>query len=265
MENTLKEFKELIEVSQRLLNKETGCPWDLKQNHKSLKSCLVEEAYEVIDAIDNEDFENLQEELGDLLYQIIFNAHLAENSGKFNLDNTISGIKNKLIRRHPHIFSNTKLETSEEVIKNWEAIKKEEKKKKNKDSEHFYDSLPRALPALEKAYTIQKKAGKVGFQWEKIDDVIDKLHEELDELKEAVRENNPEHIEEEIGDILFAAVNSALLSGTHPETALNHSNNKFLRRFRYIEERLKEKNKSLTDSTLEEMDILWNEAKKRSI
>ncbi len=255
-------FSALLKTNKALLHPENGCPWDLKQTHESLKSCLIEEAYEVCEAIEKNDHENLKEELGDLLYQIIFHANLAEKAGVFSLQDVVEGINQKLIRRHPHIFSDAAGGDAEQITKNWEKIKKEEKEKKG-IQKAFLDGIPKSLPALEKAYQVQVKMNKVGFQWKKMEDLFGKLREELQEFEEAVTEKELPHIEEELGDFLFMMANVAMVHNIQPEKSLQKSIEKCISRFHYIEEELAKEGVSLSDASLEKMDALWNEAKKR--
>ncbi len=253
-------FQKLLETNKALLHPETGCPWDLKQSHESLKSCLIEEAYEVCEAIEQEDRENLKEELGDLLYQIIFHANLAEKAGHFSLSDVIEGINSKLIRRHPHIFADAQGGDAEQITKNWEKIKKEEKLRKG-IKKNFLEGIPKSVPALEQAYQVQVKMKKVGFQWKRMEDMFAKLREELQEFEEAVSREDTLHIEEELGDFLFMMANVAMMHRIHPEKSLKKSIAKCIKRFHFIEDELQKKGISLSDAGLEEMDNLWNKAK----
>lgn len=252
-------FEDLVGIME-ILRSPDGCPWDREQTHESLKPYLIEEAYEVLDAIDREDLFELEEELGDLLLQVVFHATIAEESGYFNIHDVTTGICEKLIRRHPHVFAQTHVEGSEEVLVNWEAIKKEEKK----ESLHIesMERIPSGMPALMRAYKIQKKAADVGFDWDDIKDAIAKIHEELDEFLEIYESGDLEKTSEELGDLFFAVVNVCRFLKVRPEVALSRTNEKFLRRFRFIEEKSLEKGKDLNNMTLEEMDNLWNMAKK---
>jgi len=252
-------FEDLVGIME-ILRSPDGCPWDREQSHESLKPYLVEEAYEVLDAIDRGDLYELEDELGDLLLQVVFHATIAEESGYFNIHDVTTGICEKLIRRHPHVFSDVHVEGSDEVLTNWEAIKKEEKQ----EDMHVesMERIPNGLPALMRAYKIQKKAADVGFDWDDIKDAIAKIHEELDEFLEIYETGEKKRVTEELGDLLFAVVNVCRFLKVRPEVALSHTNEKFLRRFRFIEEKTLEKGKILNNMSLEEMDNLWNMAKK---
>lgn len=234
-----------------------GCPWDILQTHKSLRRNIIEEVYEVLEAIELEDEKLLCEELGDLLLQIVFHARMAEEAGSFSMQDVIDGITQKLIRRHPHIFGDVQVSDAGAVLQNWEEIKKREKPERTS----ALDGVPRGLPALMSAEKLQKKAGKVGFDWEDIAPVWDKVREELNELHEAVREASPEHIAEELGDTLFAIVNLSRFLKADPELALMAANRKFQQRFSHVEQCVKASGKSWEAYTLEELDAFWNEAK----
>ncbi len=257
-EKKLKPFYKLVEVMEKLRG-ENGCPWDKKQTHKSLKPYLIEEVYEVINAIDREDYEELKEELGDLLLQVVFHAQLAKEEGKFTIDDVANGIVEKLIRRHPHVFGDVKVSGSEEVLKNWEKIKKEEGKKS------IFDGVPEGLPALLKARRVQEKAKRVGFDWDSIDGTLDKVEEEVRELKEAVVNKDKEKISEEFGDLLFSLVNVSRFLGIDAEDSLRLTVNKFMDRFRSIEKKVRESGKKVEDYSLDELDRMWNEAKKEEV
>jgi len=244
------EFLKLVSV----LRKE--CPWDKKQTHDSLKDNLIEETYEVVEAIDTRNFVELKKELGDLLLHIVFQAEMASEKNKFSMADVIQGISEKLIRRHPHVFDDVDVSDDNEVAANWEAIKMKEGKKS------VLDGIPDRLPALIRAQRMQEKAGNVGFDWAEWKLAWEKLDEEIDEWKIAVEEQEKEQQEDEFGDLLFSLVNVGRLLGLNAEASLRSSIRKFDSRFRYIEEKLNEKDKSITDSNLEEMDKLWNEAKK---
>ncbi len=252
-------FEDLIGIME-LLRSPDGCPWDREQTHESLKPYLIEEAYEVLDAIDRQDLYELEEELGDLLLQVVFHATIAEENGYFNIHDVTTGISEKLLRRHPHVFADVKVDGSDEVLTNWEAIKKEEKDE-NMHVESM-ERIPTGMPALMRAYKIQKKAADVGFDWDDIKDAIAKIHEELDEFLEIYESGDKEKTTDELGDLLFAVVNVCRFLKVRPEVALSHTNEKFLRRFRYIEEKTLEKGKNLNNMSLEEMDNLWKSAKK---
>ena len=242
-----------------ILRSKDGCPWDREQTHTSIRRNLLEEAYEVCEAIDNEDAEHLKEELGDLLMQIIFHAQMEEEIGSFNLDDVADRACQKLILRHPHVFSDVKVDNADEVLKNWDDIKRQEKAQETVSS--AMDGVAKSLPALWRAEKIQKKAQKVGFDWPDISGALSKLDEELNEFHQAVKINKG--VEEELGDILFAAVNAARFAGVDPEDALHKSCDKFTRRFRFIEKEAKLKGVDLDTMSLDEMETLYQQAKSR--
>lgn len=252
-ENPLIRLKEIAAI----LRSENGCPWDREQNFESLKPYLIEEAYEVIDAIDSGNINEFKEELGDLLYQIYAHSQIASEQSLFEIEDVAQEIIDKLIRRHPHVFGEENFSNSKEVKDRWEAIKKNEKSK----NRSVLEGIPRNLPALTMAYRVQEKVSHVGFDWEKIDDAIDKLEEELLEFKKAASTKNKESLKEEAGDILFSIVNIMRFQGIDPEDALRKTVNKFMERFSYIEKVAHQKGKPLSEMTLQEMDKLWEEAK----
>ncbi|MFC0190379.1 nucleoside triphosphate pyrophosphohydrolase [Fictibacillus aquaticus] len=233
-----------------------GCPWDQKQTHSSLKKYLIEEAYEVLEAIDEEDDDHLAEELGDVLLQVLLHAQIGEEEGYFSIDDVIENTASKMIRRHPHVFGTADAKDADEVLANWEEIKKQEKGKETRES--LLDGISKGLPSLMKAFSLQKKAAKVGFDWPDEQPVWDKISEELQEFKEAASDD--ERLKE-MGDILFAVVNLARFNGIDPEEALQATNRKFFNRFRFIENELEKAGKTPEDSDLQEMDDLWNKAK----
>ncbi len=251
------EFKKLIEIMERL-RAENGCPWDKIQTKESLKPYIIEEAHEVLEAIDENNPLKIKEELGDLLFQIIFQAQIASEKKDFTIDEVIKSIAEKIISRHPHVFSNARFESPEEVSRQWHERKFEEGKFK----ESILDGVPKTLPALLRSQRLQSRASKVGFDWEKIEDVLDKVDEELSELKTAIKIGKKKDIEEELGDILFVLVNVSRFAGVNAEEALKKTINKFINRFRYIEQKAKELGQNISDMTLEEMDRLWEEIKK---
>jgi len=253
-----KPIDRLVEI-MRILRSPNGCPWDLKQSLQTLKVHLVEESHEVIDAIDSGDRQHLKEELGDLLLQVVFQAQLCKEEGAFAFDDVAAGITEKLIRRHPHVFGTVQVADADEVLKNWEAIKKTEKKDKPRAT---LEGIPKSLPALHKADLVQKRAARVGFDWESVQGAIDKLSEEVGEVKEAIALNDEKAIGEELGDVLFAAVNVCRFSGHNPEDLLHKTIMKFTRRFEYVEKSVHAKGKQLSDCKLEELDVYWEEAKK---
>ncbi|WP_102029457.1 nucleoside triphosphate pyrophosphohydrolase [Salirhabdus sp. Marseille-P4669] len=238
-----------------------GCPWDQKQTHKTLKPYLIEEAYEVIEAIDDENDELLADELGDVLLQIMLHSQIGEEAGYFTVDDVIKHITDKMIRRHPHVFGDTTVQTEAELSKQWASIKQEEKG--NQDAEHSQlDGIEKSLPNLMYAYELQKKAAKVGFDWEDVSPMWEKVHEEMQEFKEAIQNNKANEAEAELGDILFAIVNIARYYKIHPEMALFQTNRKFKARFQYMEKTAKQQGLQLNDMSLQQMDKLWSEAKK---
>jgi MazG family protein len=255
----LKEKKPLYILQEiaSILNGKDGCPWDKIQTHESLKPYLIEEAYEVYDAIDNKNSDDLKEELGDLLYQIYSHAEIASKKNSFSIDDVAEAITKKLINRHPHVFGSEEINTPEEVINNWELIKKKEKSHR----ESILDGVPNHLPALLKAYRVQQKVSRIGFDWDDIGEVFKKLDEELSEFKEALSSGNEEEIVDEAGDILFNIVNILRYKKINSEDALNKSTAKFMKRFKYIEKKAGDK---ISSMTLEELDSLWNEAKKNN-
>lgn len=247
----------IVEVMAKLRSPE-GCIWDLQQSHSSLRRYLVEEVYEVLEAIDLKDADKLCEELGDLLLQIVFHARIAEENQLFSLQEVVDAIADKMIYRHPHVFGDTQVDSSAQVLLNWEELKKQEKGYNRKS---VLDGIPKDLPSLMKAYKLQAKAAKVGFDWDEIAPVWDKVEEELRELKEAAAAKNKEHTEEELGDVLFAVVNLARFLGVEGEVALHRTNQKFARRFAYIEEKVRENGAKWDELTLMELDEWWKQAK----
>ena len=252
-------FKELKEIMKILLGP-GGCPWDREQTHESLKPYLIEEAYEAVEAIDSGSDEHLAEELGDVLLQVVFHASLAERDGRFTIDDVVRGIIDKLKRRHPHVFGDVVAEDSDQVIRNWEEIKRREKRE-HREGGSVLDGLPKDLPALIKARRIQEKVSRVGFDWERSEEVMLKIEEELNELKEASMNDDREAIEEELGDLLFAVANLARFVSLCPEDALKKTIDKFRKRFQYIERELPKRGAKLGEASLEEMDSLWEEVK----
>jgi MazG family protein len=254
-------FARFVELIARL-RAPGGCPWDREQTHESVKPMTIEEAYEVAHAIDEKDDGELAAELGDLLLQVVFHANIAEERGAFRLREIIERVAEKMIRRHPHVFGGDDAATSGEVLRNWEAIKAEERAGKGKDDASMLDSVHKGLPAVMEAFQLTTKVSRVGFDWKDAGAVLEKLDEEALELQEAVRDAaDARKVAEEVGDLLFVAVNVARLTGVDPESALKAANRKFRRRFRHIEERLRSDGRRPADSTLEEMDRLWDEAK----
>lgn len=242
-----------------LLRSEEGCPWDKAQSHQSIKSCLIEEAYEVLEAIDNDDMDNLEEELGDVLLQVIFHGDLGNERKEFDLRSIANRECEKMLRRHPHVFLNKNSESIDKALEKWENMKRKERGTVT-HTESLMD-VPKALPALIRSYKIQKKAAEVGFDWEDVSDAFLKVKEETCELLEIYKGTNESSIKEEVGDLLFAVVNVARFLGVNPEEALNFTSQKFINRFGFIEKSAKLQGRLLEHMTLEEMDRLWNEAK----
>lgn len=248
-------FERLVAVFE-VLRSENGCAWDRKQTHKSLLPYLIEEAYEVYEAIENEDYDELKEELGDLVCQAVFHAQLAKERGDFEINDSITHIVEKLIRRHPHIFENEKKLNPEEVRDQWEKIKVESGEKKD-----VLSGLPKAMPALTMAFRIGEKAGGVGFDWENSSDVINKIDEELNELKAEIISDNKDAIEDEIGDLLFAVASLARKKEIDPERALKRALEKFKTRFSKLENEIRSEGKSYDDYSLEELETIWQKIK----
>ncbi len=240
-----------------------GCPWDKEQTLASLVPFIIEEAYEVVSAIDSKDPVEIKEELGDLLFQIIFSTRITEETGWFGLADVINASYEKMVRRHPHVFGESKAETSEEVLKRWAEIKKDEKKEKKKEEGGYLEGVPEVLPALLRAHKISQKAARAGFDWKNVADVMEKLEEEVGEFRKAVAERDAPSMEEELGDMLFTMVNVGRFLEVNPEDALRKTVGKFITRFRHIERSLNEKGADLSTTTMEEMERLWQEAKAR--
>lgn len=261
-----KNFDELVSVMARL-RAPGGCPWDREQTYESLAPYLLEEAFESFDAIQEAGEgkpDNLREELGDLLLQIIFHAQIAEELGDFTIEDVCEAITKKMILRHPHVFGDKKFDTATDVLNNWDDLKKAERaitKNDEKAKNSILDDVPLAFPSLIEANKLAKKAAKVGFDWANVEQIFEKLNEEVDELKAEIAGGDTNRSEEEIGDLLFVVVNLARKLDVEPETALKKTNRKFRRRFNFIESELKKHGKSIEESNLEEMDALWNKAK----
>ncbi len=269
--NMSKSFDELVSVMARL-RAPGGCPWDHEQTYASLAQYLLEEAYETFDAIQEADATgdttNLREELGDLLLQVVFHSTIAAERGDFTIDEVADGVAKKLVLRHPHVFGDAKLEKAQDVLDNWDTLKANERKasgKEEKPKESILDDVPVHFPALLEALKLTKRAAKVGFDWEDTDRIFDKLHEEVSELRDAIDGSDTDHVAEEIGDLLFVVVNLARRLDIEPETAMKKTNRKFRRRFKFIEQDLKARGKTLEESDLSEMDELWDKAKAQRI
>jgi tetrapyrrole methylase family protein/MazG family protein len=258
----------LVNILDKLLSPE-GCPWDRQQTHFTLKPCLLEEAYEVIEAINAEDMKQLKEELGDVLLQVVFHAALAEQKGEFDLHDVVMGITNKMVRRHPHVFGEVTVRGTEDVLKNWEEIKKAEKGN-NRTGGSIMKTVNRALPALLLAEEVQKRAKQVGFDWENVQGPLGKIKEELQELEEAIsKQDNQEKskmkIEEELGDLLFAVVNVARFVDVSSEVALSGTIQKFMRRFNFIEQEILARGAKWEELNLHYLDEIWEKAKLKGL
>ncbi|SPL65438.1 Nucleoside triphosphate pyrophosphohydrolase MazG [Ochrobactrum soli] len=265
----------LLEIMAALRNPETGCPWDVEQNFRSIMPYTLEEAYEVLDAIERDDMDDLREELGDLLLQVVFHARMAEEQGSFDFGNVVEAITHKMIRRHPHVFGDAEARSAGMAKGSWNRIKAEEKAERaerranlgldTSESNGFLDDIPNAFPALVRALKLQQKAAKVGFDWSEAAPILDKISEETAELKEAMAAQDKANIAEEYGDLLFAMVNLGRHLEIDAETALISANEKFKRRFHFIEKTLDEAGNSLDSASLEEMEDIWTEAKKKGL
>jgi tetrapyrrole methylase family protein/MazG family protein len=259
------DIQKLVDLVARLRG-EDGCPWDREQTRESLKPMLIEEAYEVLDALDGASPAELKEELGDLLFQVIFHAQIAQEKGEFRLADIIDRLHEKMVRRHPHVFGGADLRTADDVLRNWEDIKAAERgtssSSRSDSVKSLLDGIPPRLPALHQAFQMTAKASRVGFDWPDLEAILEKLKEEAAETMEAYASRDQARLIDEAGDLLFVAVNVARFLGADPETALRRSNRKFERRFRYIESKIKSQGRELKDASLAEMDALWDEAKK---
>ena len=255
-----RKFEQLVEIMARLRAPD-GCPWDREQTFDSIKPYTIEETYEVLDAIDARDWRGLAEELGDYMLQAVFYAQMAAEQQRFTISDSLTAINEKLIRRHPHIFGSGSAETAADVKRRWDEIKEEEKAGRGEGGKKMLEGIPRALPALVEAQQIASKAAGVGFDWENVEQVFDKMREELDELARARASAVQDDIENELGDLLFVMVNIARFLKVDPEQALRKTNAKFRRRFGYVEDRLRERGSSPQDSGIEEMENLWQQAK----
>jgi XTP/dITP diphosphohydrolase len=254
-EQQMAAFGKLLDIMDDLRKK---CPWDREQTNESLRKLSIEEVYELGDAILENNPQEIKKELGDILLHIVFFAKIGEEQGQFDIGDVVTNLIDKLIYRHPHVFGNTEVSDSNQVLQNWEALKLKEKGR----GKRVLEGVPMALPALVKANRIQEKVRGVGFDWEYKEQVWDKVREELGELEDEIRAGRTKEMEHELGDLIFSVVNAARLYGIDPESALERTNQKFIRRFNYLEEQTLLKGKSLHGMTLEEMDVYWNEAKK---
>lgn len=254
-------FERLIEIMARL-RAPGGCPWDRDQTFDTIKPYTLEETYEVLDAIDQRNWSGLADELGDYILQAVFYAQMASEQNLFSISDSLDAINEKLVRRHPHVFGTGTAETPDDVKRRWDEIKQEEKAKRGESERTLLEGVPRSMPALVEAQQIASRASQAGFDWDNIDQVFTKMHEELDELSRARASAVPEEIEDEFGDILFVLVNIARFLKVDPEQALRKTNAKFRRRFGFIEARLRERGKTLADSNITEMEDLWQQAKR---
>ncbi|WP_435952368.1 nucleoside triphosphate pyrophosphohydrolase [Dryocola sp. BD626] len=253
----------LLDIMKRLRDPETGCPWDREQTFATIAPHTLEETYEVLDAISREDFVDLRGELGDLLFQVVFYAQMAQEEGRFDFEDICAAISDKLERRHPHIFGDAVANSSTEVLERWERIKTEERAEKAQHS--ALDDIPAALPALMRAQKIQRRCSSVGFDWTTLGPVLDKVHEEIDEVMHEAQQAvvDEAKLEEEVGDLLFATVNLARHLGTKAETALQKANLKFERRFRQVESIIAAQGLEMTDATLDQMESAWQQVKRQ--
>ncbi|MAH37101.1 MAG: nucleoside triphosphate pyrophosphohydrolase [Alphaproteobacteria bacterium] len=260
-----KNMRELVLIMRKLRNKESGCEWDLKQTYNTIAPYTIEEAYEVAEAIYENDMDKLCDELGDLLLQVVFHSQIAYELGDFKLEDVIAAVCDKMIRRHPHIFGNKKEKDVTSIRKTWEEIKQQEREEKSKDGDFLslLDGVSNNLPALMRALKLQQRVSKVGFDWPNLYPAIDKMYEEINELKEEIEQEAPDQsrIQDEIGDILFVATNIARLAGCEPETSLILSNRKFEKRFRQMEKEIRKNNQSIEALNLHDLEALWEKAK----
>ncbi|MFP4521726.1 MAG: nucleoside triphosphate pyrophosphohydrolase [Fibrobacterota bacterium] len=256
----MKEFDKLYDIIKTLRG-ENGCPWDRAQTHKSILSDLIEESYEFIEAVDEESPEKMKEELGDLLIHVVFHSRIAEESSEFTLSDVIKGLNEKLTRRHPHVFGNSKANTTDQVKADWEKIKLSEKGKEDRKS--VLDGIPVPLPALARSQKLQKKAARTGFDWPGPEPVIQKIREETEEIEAEIAGGDKERIMDEIGDLFFATVNLCRHFKIDSEDAMRHANRKFERRFRKLEEICAAEGRDMKSMSLEEMDLIWDEVKKK--
>jgi len=277
----LSALEKLLAVVSMLRNQEYGCPWDLEQTISSLAAYTIEEVYEVVDAIETQDMVELEDELGDLLFQVVFYGQIAAEQGQFSFDDIAKAITHKLLRRHPHVFPDGEVSsfgrkpeiTSSEVVVNWEAIKAAEREEKRsrgslkgqQESPSLLDDVPRALPAVERARKLQKRAATAGFDWSDIKPVLSKLKEEIEEFEQALLQGEPERISDELGDIMFATINLARHAAVEPEVALRSSNRRFENRFKWIEAKLQSQGKQFKQTDLLELDALWDQAKQSGL
>ena len=253
-----REFEELVKIISRLRQPD-GCPWDHDQTSQSLIPFLIEETYELIESIDEKNWETVKEELGDVLLHIVFQASIADENKQFKLEEVLKTVNEKLVKRHPHVFNIDQVAINNDINKEWELSKHKEKGRESR-----LDGVPKDLPSIVKAQRLQQKASLAGFDWDKIELVWEKIHEEILELKEAEQQNNKDHIEEEIGDVLFSIVNLSRFLEISADNALRRTNRKFINRFKKVEKGIEGKGKEMEEATLEEMDIIWNQSKEKN-
>ena len=259
----MKEIHKLLQIMADLRHVETGCPWDIKQDFQSIAAYTVEEAYEVADAIERDDMDDLKNELGDLLFQVVFHAQMAAEKNQFDIVDVVNEINSKLVRRHPHVFADKKTDDEAELNRQWEKHKKEERANKDAQGKSFLDGIAGTLPALRWSEKLQKRAAHHGFDWPDIAPVFDKLNEEIGELKAEIdTRDNQQRISDEMGDILFASVNLSRHLGVNPEQALRDCNRRFISRFNIVEQLLLEKGKAMEDCSVAELEEYWQQAKK---
>jgi ATP diphosphatase len=258
----MQELQKLLEIMADLRDPDNGCPWDIKQDFASIAAYTVEEAYEVADAIERKDMADLKNELGDLLFQVVFHAQMAAEKNQFDFVDVVNEINNKLVSRHPHVFADSKISDEEELNRQWEKHKKNERAEKAPSSTSFLDGVASTMPALRWSEKLQKRAANHGFDWDSIEPVFDKLDEEIGELKaEIVHQDNQQRITDEMGDILFASVNLSRHLGVNPEQALRDSNRKFISRFEIVEQLLHEDGKQMEDCSVAVLEAYWGKAK----
>ncbi len=255
-------IEKLIAVMAALRDPQGGCPWDIEQDFSTIAPYTIEEAYEVADAIERGELGELRDELGDLLFQVVFHARMAEEQGVFNFEDVVAAIVEKMIRRHPHVFADAEVADAEAQTRAWEAQKAQERQAKGQQ-QSLLDGVTLGLPALSRAEKLQKRAARGGFDWPEVSPVFDKIHEEIEEVRAELGGDDHQALHDEVGDLLFACVNLARHAGVDPEQALRSANGKFVRRFQHLEQRLVEQGSSLEQADLESMESLWNEAKER--
>ncbi|GLQ07255.1 nucleoside triphosphate pyrophosphohydrolase [Sneathiella chinensis] len=266
-ENAPAPIDRLLEIMARLRDPDGGCPWDLEQSYATIAPHTIEEAYEVAEAIHEQDMEELKSELGDLMFQVVFYAQMAREEGHFDFNDVITAISDKMISRHPHVFGSKDIESADAQVVAWEETKAEERRQKAENNNHetvsALDGVAITLPALTRAVKLQNRAARVGFDWPDIEPVFDKIHEELDELKEEVKQDGgPARVAEEYGDLMFVMANLGRHLNLEPETVLRQANHKFTRRFKGVESKLRARGKTPSESSLQEMDNLWDQVKK---